>query len=255
MVGTGRTSKYERRVQLALKWYHLDHLTIPEIQERFEQQGMGSYTTRTIKSYINTQASEEVLEQIRKKQAHTREQVADRQERLYQRAREAETESTKDEPIVGMVPETRSVDGRLSDPKRIPYSWEQISPEDDDWPEWGDPDLDTIIRITDGEEYVQPGHEYPARDYLGRPKYTKQLVGLEREVPDRTSRSFLRQEQQSHLEAKGKALGIYEESIQISGSLDVDTSVEVPDHLVEAVVSASKHNLTDTDDGEQEDES
>lgn len=248
---TGRSSKYERRVQLALKWYHLDHLEVSEIQDRFEEEGYGSFTQRTIKGYINSKPSEEVLEQIRERHAATREQIAEREEQAWRRAREAEMESTRDEPLVGMVPEEEYVDGRRQSPKEIPYEWEVLEPGHPDWPDWGDPELDTIIRFTEGMTLVEPGQPYPKRDWKGEPVYHKEVKGLQRDQPDRKSRSFLRREQTEHLEAKGEAMGIYEESIHVSGDLSIDSEITVPDEIVQAVIQASQSRLKDGEDGDE----
>lgn len=252
-----RQSKYERRVTLALKWYYLENLDLDEIRDKLLEAGFenphsddGRYSRETIQDYVNSKPGEEVREQIQQEHAHTRLQVADRQEQLYQRARQAETEATRDEPIVGMVPKTKKVDGRLKNPKRIPYDWEEVQPEDDDWPEWADPDLDTIIRFTEGSRMIEPGARYPLKNYLGEPEYTKEVKGLRRGEPDTTQRSFLRQEQQSHLTAKGEAMGIYEETINLQGDLGIEAEVEVPSELVEAVIGASHNRLsTGSDDG------
>jgi hypothetical protein len=249
----GRQSKHKRRVTLALKWFHLDHLTIPEVQERLYEEGIEShhgdgpyFSERTIKKWINSKPSEEVLEQVRDKHADAREQIADRHEDLYRRARSAEKQTTEDEFVPGLVPVEDKVDGRRASAKEIPYSWEVVEPGDpipDSAPVGADPEIDTIIRITDGYEVVQPGVKYPKRDWKGQPVYTKEVVGIERDIPDRTGRSFLRQEQSSHLRQKGDALGIYEEEITLSGELDINTEVSVPDQVIQAVIEASQTNL------------
>lgn len=246
-------SRYERRVTLALKWFYLDNLDEQEIQERFESEGYGSFTLRTIRGYLKSKPSEEVREAIEEEHANTRLQVADRQEKLYKRAREAEMEATKDEPVKGMVPQTDKVDGRLADPKRIPYGWEEVQPGEevpDSAPIGADPERDTIIRILDDEvTHVEPGRRYPIRNYLGEPEYTVQAVGVRRDIPDSKSRSFLRQEQQSHLEAKGQAMGIYEETINLQGDLGLEAEVEVPEELVQAVIGASHDRLKSGEEG------
>lgn len=255
-MGKGKQSKYERRVTLALKWFYLDNLTEKEVQERMEEEGYGSYTIETIRGYINSKPAEEVREKIREDHANTRLQVADRQEDLYQRARQAEMQATDDDKILGLVPEEEKVDGRLADAKRIPYSWEVVQPGEElppSAPQGADPERDTIIRIIeDGVEHIKPGKTYPKRDWKGEPVYTTEVVGIRRDVPDRTQRSFLRQEQQSHLTAKGEAMGIYEETINVQGDLGIEAEVEVPEELVQAVVGASHDRLTSDSGGEDE---
>lgn len=250
---TGRQSKYERRVTLALKWFHLDHLTIPEIQDKLLEEGYesphsddGRFSERTVKKWISSKESEEVLEQVRERHANAREQIAERHEELYERARSAEVQATEDEPIKGLVPVEDKVDGRLESPKRIPYSWEVVEPGEElpaSAPEGADPDRDTIIRIVPGEETVQPGAKYPKRDWKGEPVYTVEAVGISRDQADLTQRSFLRQEQSSHLREKGEVLGVYDEEITLSGSLDINQEVTVPDTVIEAVIKASRDNL------------
>lgn len=249
-------SRYERRVTLALKWFYLDNLDYEEIQEKFEEQGYGSFARETIRKYVNqAEAADEVMEQIRDEHANTRLQVADRQERLYQRAQEAEMQATDTEPIMGLVPQEDKVDGRLADPKRIPYSWRVVQPGEelpDSAPMGADPERDTIIEIIpDGVEHIQPGGTYPKRDWAGEPVYTTEPVGIRHDAPDLTQRSFLRQEQQKHLEAKGEAMGIYEETINISGDLGLDAEVSVPPELVEAVMGASHDRLKSDSEGDE----
>lgn len=258
----GRQSKHERRKTLALKWYHLDHLTIPEVQERLYEEGYVShhgddpyFTERTIKGWINSKESEEVLQAVRERHADAREQIAERHEQLYERARSAEFQATEDDWVVGLVPVEDQVDGRRSSPKDIPYSWEVVEPGEplpDSAPVGADPDMDTIIRITDGWESVEPGGTYPKRDWKGDPVYTKEIVGIARDEADLTQRSFLRQEQSSHLRQKGEALGVYEEEITLSGELDINTEVSVPDQVIQAVIKASQSNLAGEDqEGEE----
>jgi len=57
----------QRRVTLALKWHHLDNLSVEEIQERFEQEGIGSYVQSTIRDYLNDDPS---LDRSRRHRAH-----------------------------------------------------------------------------------------------------------------------------------------------------------------------------------------
>ena len=256
---TGRQSKYERRVTLALKWFHLDHLTISDIQDKLLEEGYesphsddGRFSERTIKKWINSQESEEVLEQVRQRHANAREQIAERHEDLYQRARSAENQATKDIPIKGLAPVEDKVDGRLESPKTIDYSWRVVQPGEElpaSAPEGADPERDTIIEIDPtGSTVMEPGAKYPKMDWKGEPEYEVQTVGVRRDEADRTQRSFLRQEQSSHLREKGEVMGVYEEEIKLSGSLDISQEVTVPDSVIEAVIKASRSNLA----GEEE---
>ena len=82
-------SKREQRVTLALKWHYLDHLNPDEIQERFEETGHGSFAKSTIRQYLNEEPADEVVEMIEQEHANTRLQIAEREERMFQRARRA----------------------------------------------------------------------------------------------------------------------------------------------------------------------
>ena len=241
---TNKSSKYERRVTLALKWYHLDHLTESEIQERFEQDGYGEFAISTIRGYLNSAPAEDVREQIQQEHAETRLQVADRLEQAYKRARAAEAQATEETEIIGMRPEMEQVDGRLEHPKTIPYGWELVEPDEPEWPEWAQPGLDKIIRFTEGSREIEPGAEYPKRGPLGEPAYQPYVAGIRRNEPDLTQQSFLRQEQLKHLEAKGESMGIYESTINLQGDLGLEAEVEVPEELVASVISASRDSLS-----------
>lgn len=252
MTNVGRTSKHQRRKTLALKWYHLDHLEIRDIQERLHQHGYTSpygddpyFSERTIKKWLNSQESKEVLEQVQREHQNVREQIADRHERMYQRARSAEFEATTDESIAGFEPVEQRVDGRRVEGEMVPYSWEVVEPGEeipDSAPEGADPDRDTILRIhPDSSTLVEPGQSYPAVDWKMDPIYEMDTVGIERDKPHLAQRSFLRQEQSSHLRQKGEVLGIYEETIQLQGSIEVEH--DIPDRIIEAVIKASHLNL------------
>ncbi|WP_135807348.1 hypothetical protein [Halorussus marinus] len=231
-------STRERRVTLALKWHYLDNLSVEEIQDRFEDEGVGSYAKSTIRGYLNEEPKEEVIEQIEQKHADVRLQIAEREERLYQRARNAESQAVEDQPIVRVVPKTETVSNDRETPMSWP-AWEIVEPGDDDWPEWAT-ERDVIIRFVDNEQTrVLPGEEYPLRAIDGSPKYTKELAGLERDQPDLKGQAMARQEQSSHLEAKGEALGIYSTDINMQVDGDVDHSVELDAETAAAIREAT----------------
>jgi hypothetical protein len=231
-------STRERRVTLALKWHYLDNLSVEEIQDRFEDEGIGSYAKSTIRDYLNEEPKEEVIEQIEQQHADVRLQIAEREERLYQRAREAESQAVEDQPIVRVVPKTETVSNDRETPMSWPV-WEVVEPGDEDWPEWAE-ERDVIIRFRGDEKTrVLPGEEYPLRAVDGSPKYTKELAGLERDQPDRKGQAMARQEQSSHLEAKGEVLGVYSTDINMQVDGDVDHSVELDTETAAAIREAT----------------
>jgi len=220
------TSPKDRRVTLALKWHYLDNLDVEEIQERFEREGYGSYANSTIRGYLNEQPKEEVIDQIEQEQADVRLQIAEREERMYQRAREAETQSTKEESVKRVVPQTREARER----KVVP-AWEFVE-DDAERPEWAT-ERDVIIRFVDGEREVLEDEEYPVQALDGSPKYTTEFVGLERDVPDQKAQAMARQEQSSHLEQKGEALGVYTDHIELDGSIETESTVGLDEETKE----------------------
>lgn len=249
---TGRQSKYERRVTLALKWHFLDNLGLEEIQQKFIEQGYGEFTIKTISQYVNSEPAEAVRERIREEHAETRLQVADRLEGAYQRARSAEAQATESQPVYAMAPRTDVL--QTDHPITLSYSWEAVEPGDEDWPEWAVEGLDKPIRILGGETtQVRPGQTYPVTDVLDNPTYTKELVGIRREMPDLSQQAMLRSEQRSHLEAKGRAMGIYEETINLQGDLGMDAEVSLPEEIVEAVTMASHSRLESGEEEEHDD--
>jgi hypothetical protein len=229
-------STRERRVTLALKWKHLDNLDIEEIQDRFEETGHGSFTRSTIRNYLNEEPADAVLEQIEEEHANVRLQIAEREERMYQRARDAEATATKDEPIKRVVPQTRVC---KADRGRFTMDrWEFLDPDDENWPEWAE-EGDVIIRfIDDGQAVIEPGDEYPVQAFDGSPKYTTEFAGLKRDVDDPKQQAMARQEQSAHLEAKGEALGIYSTDINMTVDGDVDHSVELDSETAAAIREA-----------------
>lgn len=204
-------STRERRVTLALKWHHLDNLSAQEVRDRFEAEGIGDYTLSTIRNYLNEAPADEVIEQIEAEHANVRLQIAEREERMYQRAREAESESVEDEPIKRVIPQTKTARER-----QHVSAWEFVDPDDDDYPEWAT-DRDAIIRFVDGEREVLEGQEYPLQSLDGSPKYTTEFVGLRRDQPDLKAQAMARQEQSQHLQAKGDVLGVYKDRVELSG--------------------------------------
>lgn len=231
------TSPRDRRVTLALKWRYLDNLDVGEIQERFESEGYGSYAKSTIRDYLNEKPKEEILEQIEAEQSNVRLQIAEREERMYQRARDAESESVRDEPIKRVVPQTKyckKKQGAFEMP-----AWEFVEHGDDDWPDWAEA-CDVIVRFLEDEtRLVEPGDEYPLQSFDGSPKYTTEFVGLERDQPDLQGQSMARREQSQHLQAKGDVLGVYQENINMTVDGDVDHSVELDSETAAAIREAT----------------
>jgi len=246
-------TKAERRRNLVLKWYHLDNITeIEDLQDKLEQEGYKRVASSTIRKYIHyDEAGEETMEKVREKHADARLQIAEKLDNKHERARAAEEEATRDVSIEAVVPATTKADGRRNQ-VRVPYGWERIDPDDPDYPEWAQ-DRDTPIRILPQEEtIVEGGEHYPVTDPFNQPKYTTQMVGIERDVPDRKSRSFLRQEQTDHLETKADVLGVTEDRIELGGSVSIEHEIEVPDEIVEAIRQASEHRLANPEEVEDD---
>jgi len=241
-------STRQRRVTLALKWKHLENLSVEEIQERFEQEGVGSYARSTVRDYLNDEPAEEVLEQIEQEHANVRLQIAEREEQMYQRARGAEADAVEDEPIVRVVPKTDAVDTDREGPMPWP-EWEIVDIDDPDWPEWAT-ERDIIIRFTDEMTDVRPGEEYPLRAVDGSPKYTKEFDGLRRDQDDLKGQAMARQEQSSHLEAKGEVLGVYKDRVELEGSLETESTVAVDDETKAALQDAlrARYDQEDSND-------
>ncbi|WP_052367758.1 hypothetical protein [Haloferax sp. ATB1] len=208
-------SKREQRVTRALKWHYLDNDDVEAIQRRFEETGHGSFAKSTIRKYLNEEPSDEVIRMIEEEHANARLQIAEREERMWQRAREAEDEATEDVPIKRVVPQTKYCSGDQG-VFRMP-AWEFVDPGDDDWPEWAE-EGDVIIRFIAAERTVEPGDEYPLQAFDGSPKFTTEFVGLKRDEPDFDGERAARMEQSQHLQAKGNALGVYKDRVELSGS-------------------------------------
>ncbi len=229
-------SKRDRRVTLALKWHYLDNLDVDDIRKRFEETGHGSFAASTIRDYLNEQPADEVVEMIEQENANVRLQIAEREERMWRRARDAEDKSTTDEPIMRVVPKTSTVPADRESPMFWPR-WELVEPGDDDWPEWAQ-ERDVIIRFVDGEVEVMAGQRYPLRAIDGSPSYTTEMVGLERDVDDLQAQQSARMEQSQHLQAKGDVLGVYSTDINMSVDGDVDHSVELDAETAAAIREA-----------------
>ena len=230
----------DQRVTLALKYHHLDGLPAEEIQQRFKDIGVGEYALSTIRDYLNDSPKEEVIKQIEEEQAHTREQIAERQERLFQRARQAEIDAYKREEVAAMVPKLKYNDD--PEPITVP-AWEPL-PEDE-YPEDATK-FDKRIRFTGEVTTVEPGQPYPVKGVDGEPVYELGTVAV-RKVEDRTSRSFLRQEQAEHLEAKGEALAIYEDDINLNVSGGMENTVSFDKETAEAIRQADMNARTGSD--------
>lgn len=241
-------STRERRVTLALKWKHLDNLDIDEIIERFEETGHGSFARSTIRDYLNEEPADAVLEQIEEEHANVRLQIAEREERMYQRARDAEASAKKDEPIKRVVPKTRVC---KSDRGRFTMDrWEFLDPDDEDWPEWAE-EGDVIIRfLDDGQAVIEPGDEYPVQAFDGTPEYTTEFAGLKRDVDDPKQQVMARKEQSQHLQAKGDVLGVYKDRVEVEGSLETESTVTVDDETKEVLRETLRRRYQEDDDDE-----
>lgn len=226
-------STRERRVTLALKWHHLDNLSPREVRDRFEAEGIGDYALSTIRDYLNDAPADEVVEQIENEHANVRLQIAEREEQMYQRARDAEAESVEDEPIKRVAPQTKTARER----QHVP-AWEFVDADDDDYPDWAT-ERDVIIRFVEGEREVVEGQEFPLQSLDGSPKYTTEFVGLRRDQPDLQGKAMARQEQSKHLEAKGEVLGVYSTDINMNVDGDVEHSVELDAETAAAIREAT----------------
>lgn len=241
-------STRDRRVTLALKWHYLDNLDPEEVRDRMEAEGYGDYTVSTIRDYLNEEPADEVIEQIEQEHANVRLQIAEREERAFQRAREDEAAATKDEPIVRVVPKTDRVATDRETPMQWP-AWEIVEPGDDDWPEWAT-ERDVIIRFRDHETAVHPGEEYPLQAVDGSPKYTKEFDGLRRDQPDLDRQRAARGEQSQHLQAKGDVLGVYKDRVELEGSLETESTVGLDDETKEIAREVLRERYTEGTDGE-----
>jgi len=240
-----QSAKRDRRVELALKWYHLDNLDVQEIQERFEELGHGSFTRSTIYDYLNEAPKEEIIEQIEVSQAEARVRIVDRYERLYKRARESEFASTTDEKILAVVPVTSTND---LDKQVEVNNWEFITPGETGWPDWAE-ERDTIVRILPEKRWVDPGERYVVSDMANNPVYKQRMVGVRRNQPDLIGQRFAREEQREHLEAEVTVLGL--------GSTDAedrqaDALEEIADGLDLTLTTEEQRILDEVNDVEPE---
>lgn len=204
-------SAYELRVHRAVKWNILDQMEVDEIQQKFRDEYDIDLTEDTIRGYLNSTPAEEVIETVRKRNAHTREQVMDREEGAYWRAREDEKRATEAVAVKAARPWAEENDtGAAKDV----LDWEVIDHDDPEAPDWATED-DIVITFLDETTTVAPGEQYYQPDPAGNPQYKIVPVGIERDIPDLSARKSLRQEQRQHLEAKGDAAAIYEENVNV----------------------------------------
>lgn len=228
----------EWRVTLATKWAYLDHLEAPEIVDRFEETHGIDISVHTVRDYLDEKEAQQVRDQIKDEHANVRLQIADREERLYQRARTAETQALEDQPIVRVVPKTGTVPTDRESTMTWP-AWEIVQPGDEDYPEWA-AERDIVIRFLGENVELRPGETYPLQAVDGSPRYTKEFDGMERDQPDLKGRAMARQEQSQHLEAKGEVLGVYEETINIDADVEQSLDDESESALLEAVEELRK---------------
>lgn len=248
----------DQRVTCALKWHYLDNLDPAGIQERFEDHGV-ELTQSTIRDYLSEAPKEEIVEQIEQEHANTRLQIAEHEQRLFESAREAESEATRDEWVEAAEPKMQIVSGK-EEPIEV-SNWERLEPGDDRRPAWAT-DRDTVVMFVEGSRELYAGAEYPAGARRAGaparagtfPEFTTRRVGLERDVPDQQAAAMARQEQSQHLKMKGEVLGVY--SMDINLDADVDATVDQTQSLDEDTL-AQLDEITDgpsTDPGGSTDE-
>lgn len=238
-------STRDRRVTLALKYHHLDNLSAQQIRDKFEREGVGDYAVSTIRSYLASDLGDEVVEQIEREQADVRTQIADRYERLYQKARNDAAAATTDETITAVVPQTTTHEG---DDGITVHHWEQVDSDDEDWPVWAD-DHDLVIRFTDGKVGVEPGDTYPVGARRGTtPEYRRAVIGVQRDQPDLSGRTTLRREAAQHLEKKARVLGAWEEEVSING--EIQHNVDATHDVSADFVTYSTSEGTEDEDSE-----
>jgi len=246
-------STRDRRVTLALKWHHLDNCDVEEIRDRFEREGIGSYARSTIRDYLNEEPKEAVLEAIEQRHADVRLQSAERYEQLYQRAREAEAEATRDEQIRAMVPKMRTV-SKSEHPLRV-ADWERAPPGDDRRPEWADAH-DVVVVFVDDVRPLEAGQEYPAGARRGGyparpgtlPEFRPATIGIERDEPDPQGRAMARKEQAQYQREKADILGVYSTDV----NLNVDGEVETIHKLGQSERELALETLREMQEAESE---
>jgi len=174
----------EQRVTQALKWHYLDNLRPEEIRDRFADHGV-DLTVSTIRDYLSEQEAAEVEDAIEDEHANTRLQIAEHEQELFERAREAEARATTDEPITRMTPKMGLV-SQTDAPQRV-SDWERAPPGDDRRPAWAT-DRDVIFVFTDGVRHLEAGQKYPVGATMARegqlPEFRQATVGIERDVVD-----------------------------------------------------------------------
>lgn len=233
----------DQRVTCALKWHYLDGLGPAEIRDRFEEDHDVELTQSTIRDYLSEAPREEIVEQIENEHANTRLQIAEREQAMLERAREAERNATTDEPVMAMVPQMMTVkdnEGTL----RV-ADWERVPPGDDRRPEWAS-ERDVIVVFVDDTKFLDPGQEYPAGARRGGyparpgtfPEFRQARVGIERDVTDPKQAAMARQEQSQHLQAKGEALGIYSVDVNLNAEVESEHSVSLDEETAAAIRSA-----------------
>ena len=73
----------------------------------------------------------------------------------------------------------------------------------------------------------------------GSPRYTKEFYGLKRDQPDLKGQAIARQEQNSHLQAKGDVLGVYSTDINMNVDGELDTTVSLDEETAAAIREAT----------------
>lgn len=243
-------STRDRRVTLALKWHHLDNLSPKEVRDRFEDEGIGDFALSTIRDYLNEEPAEEVLEQIEQEHANVRLQSAERYERLFQRARQAEREATRDEWVEAAEPVMDRV-AEYEEPLRV-ADWERVPPGDDRRPEWAD-ERDTVVVFVDDDRHLQAGEEYPAGARRGGqparpgtfPEFRTSRVALERDVSDPKAEAMARQEQARYQEQKGDVLGVYSTDVNLNVDGEMETTLSLDETAAAAIREADLEEASD----------
>ena len=244
------TSARDRRVTLALKWHYLDQLDPEQIRDRMDREGIADLTTSTIRDYLNEKPAEEVIEQIEDEQANIRLQSAERFERLYQRAREAEQTATREERITAMIPKMNRVP-QNEEPLRV-ADWERVPPGDDRRPPWAD-ERDTVIVFVDNGRFLDAGEEYPVGARRAgqparpgtQPEYRKATVGIERDAENPEAKAMARSEQAKFQQEKADVLGVYSTDINMNVDGELGLSVELGEETAAAVREAALEEKTD----------
>jgi len=240
----------DQRVTCALKWHYLDGLGPAEIQERFEEDHDVELAQSTIRGYLSEEPREEIVEQIEQEHADTRLQIAEREQAMLERAREAERNATRDEPIQAMVPQMARV--KESEGTLRVADWETVPPGDDRRPVWAD-ERDVVAIFVDDTRFLEPGQEYPVgARRAGKParpgtfpEFRQARVGIKRDVVDQKTAAMARQEQSQHLQAKGEALGVYSTDINLTAEVEGETTISLDEETAQAIRQADLSKGTD----------